>query len=133
MSRLIEQDVLAEMVVRGVPAHVRATMTEEQIKAVKSAVADTAHKSRHALDVRLVLPLFFTKIYFVCLIGKDTRSSTLDAEDDRCASARFHMSGAAVAVGSAIVVVVAFAVLYVLKSKMGIDLFDGHLGDFLPF
>lgn len=132
MSRIIQQDILAELVVRGVPAHVRATMTEEQIKAVKTAVANTAGKSRHAIDLRFVLPLFFTKLYFVVLVGKDSRNSTLDLEDDRRSRAVFHMSGAAVAVGSAIVVVVAFAVLYALKSKMGIDLFDGHLSDFLP-
>lgn len=131
MSTPFEQDVLAEMVMREVPAHVRTTMTEEQIKAVKTAVADTARNKRHAVDIRFVLPLFFTKLYFVLLVGKDTRSSTLDVEDDRRARAGFHMSGLAVGVVTAIVLAVVFAALYVIKSKMGIDLFEWHLSDML--
>lgn len=108
-------------------------MTEEQLRAVKTAVANTAAQSRHAIDLRFVLPLFFTKLYFVVLIGKDTRGTTLDVEDDRRARAGFHMSLAGATVGAAIVLVVALGILYLLKSKMGIDLFDGHLSDFLPF
>jgi len=133
VARPYNQDILAEMVVREVPPHVRSTMSEEQIKAVKQAVADTANNKRHAVDCRFVLPLFFTKLYFVILVGKDTRGSTLSVEAERRTRAGFHMSGLAAIVGSGIVLLVTAAILYVLKSKMGINLFEGHLRDLWPF
>ena len=133
MSSRTETDVLADMVVRDVPPRVRATMTEEQIKAVRSAVERSVAKRRHAIDVRFVLPLLFTQIYVVLLVGKDTRRTTLLAQEERRARAGFHASAAAIAIASAIALAVAFAVLYLLKSRLGINLFNGHLKDYLPF
>lgn len=133
MSSRTEPDVLADMVVRDVPPRVRATMTEEQIKAVRSAVERSATKRRHAIDVRFVLPLLFTQIYVVLLVGKDTRTATLLDQEERRARAGFHVSAVAIAIASAIAIAAAFAALYVMKSSLGLDLFDGHLKDYLPF
>lgn len=116
--------MLADLVVDEVPTHVRATMTEDQLKAVRSAA-----KKRHALDVRFTLPLGFTQLYLVVLVGKDTRRETIEVQNERRANTRIHATTGAIAVIAALAVVVAAVVLYVLKSKAGIDLFPFHAKD----
>jgi hypothetical protein len=116
--------VLADLVVDEVPTHVRATMTEDQIKAVRSAA-----KKRHAVDLRFTLPLGFTQLYFVFLVGKDTRRETVEVQNERRTHTRIHATTGAIAVAAAIAVIVTAVALYLLKSKAGIDLFPFHARD----
>lgn len=116
--------MLADLVVDEVPTHVRATMTEDQLKAVRSAA-----KKRHALDIRFTLPLGFTQLYFVFLVGKDTRRETLEVQSERRTNTRIHLTTGAIAVISVLTVVVTAVALYILKSKAGIDLFPFHVRD----
>jgi hypothetical protein len=117
-------DLLSDLVVDEVPVDVRATMSEEQIKAVR-----TATRRRHSVDVRFTIPLFFTQLYFVMLVGRDTRRGSIDVARERRGRAGVHLSNAAVLVLSALVVLTAAALLYVLKSRSGVNLFSGHLRD----
>jgi hypothetical protein len=103
-------------------------MTEEQIKAVRGAT-----KSRHAIDVRFTVPLLVTQLYFVVLVGKDTRSAAVETQKERRAKAGFHASALGVGLLAALAVVAAAVVLYVAKSRAGIDLFQGHASDVVPF
>jgi hypothetical protein len=124
MSFQPNPDLLADLVVDEVPVGVRATMSEQQIKAVRSAT-----KKRHAVDIRFTVPLVFTQLYFVLLVGKDTRRETVETHRERRARSGFHLSAAAIAVFATIAVVTGAIVLYVLKSRAGINLFEGHARD----
>jgi hypothetical protein len=86
--------------------------------------------------VRVTLHLFFERLYFVLLIGKDRRKSTRKLLVERRQRASF-MAGA-VFIGILFlnvfmtVTVVGFFILYFVKSFLGIDIFpDMHLWDFL--
>ncbi len=124
MSFQPNSDLLSDLVVDEVPVGVRATMSEEQIKAVRDAA-----RKRHAIDIRFTLPLFVTQIYFVLLIGKDTRRETVEVQREQRSRAGFHLSSFAIGVLAAATVIAAAVVLYVVKSRAGIDLFDGHARD----
>jgi hypothetical protein len=124
---LRRSDLLADLVVDEVPESVRGTMSEEQIKSVRAAAG-----RRHAVDLRFTLPLLFNSLYFVVLVGKDTRRETLAVERERRGRAGFHVSGVAVAVLAVVAVVAGAVLLYVVKSRAGIDLFSGHASDLVP-
>jgi len=128
MSFQPNTDLLSDLVVNEVPADVRGTMSEEQIKAVRAATS-----RRHAVDVRFTIPLLFTQLYFVMLVGKDTRRATAESNRELRGRAGFHLSRAAILVLSIAAVLTAATLLYVLKSRSGLNLFSGHLRDFVPF
>ncbi len=127
MSLVDRRTVLSDLVVQDVPAAVRTTMSEEQLKAVRSA-AD----KRHAVDVRFTVPLLFTRLYIVFLVGRDTRTSAIEQDRERRANAGVHLSTAAIATMAVVAVIAAAVILYVVKSRAGINLFDGHASDILP-
>jgi hypothetical protein len=124
---LRRDDLLSDFVIHEVPTDVRATMSEDQIKAVRNAAT-----KRHSVDIRFTLPLLFTQLYFVLLIGRDTRNETVESNRERRTQAGFHASYVAIGIGAAIAVIATAIVLYVLKSKAGINLFPGHAHDFIP-
>ena len=122
MSLARRKEMLSDLVLHEVPSEVRGTMTEDQIKAVRIAT-----EKRHAVDVRFTVPLLFTTLYFVLLVGKDTRTETTESNRERRTSAGFHLSTTAIAVGTAVAVITTAVVLYIIKSRSGIDLFpDSH-------
>ena len=112
------------------PAPVLTTFCEDQIKAVRAAVKKSR---RHSIDLRFTIPLPFSSFYFVLLAGRDTRRETVSVEEER----RARMGGGVRSAFYAFLFVGLFiaclALLYVIKSEMGIDLFKGHLKDYLPF
>ena len=127
MSLARREELLSDFVLHEVPTDVRATLSEDQIKAVRKAT-----DKRHAVDLRITVPLIFTQLYFVLLIGKDTRTQTIDANREQRAQAGVHLSSVAFAVVAAVVVIATAIVLYVLKSKAGINLLPGHARDYVP-
>ena len=83
MAAAPKTDPMPDLVVRDLPEQIRARMSTEQLQAIRKAVGRQASKSRHAVDVRFVIPLIFTQLYVVFLIGRDTRKETEDVMDDR--------------------------------------------------
>jgi len=134
MPHMPSGDPYSENVLRHVPRDVARTLTRQQWDGFRDALRSSAKPSRHAVDVRFVIPLYFARLYFVLLIGKDRRRRVQDILSERRRRARTH----AVAVFLALVFValVAFLLLflYALKSAAGINVFPNfHLGDWLPF
>ena len=127
MSFQPASDVLSDLLVEKVPGDVRATMSEEQLKAVRYAAG-----RKHALDVRFTVPLLFTQLYFVFLVGKDTRTETVVVRHERRSETNRYAEVWALALLSGLAVMTAVVVLYVLKSRAGIDLFPGHARDYVP-
>ena len=79
-----------------------------------------------------MLPLFFMRLYFVILIGRDKRKPIRDKEAFRRHQTALGSAVLSVYVMLCMLLPVAFIVLYVLKSLIGIDLIEGvHLHDLL--
>jgi hypothetical protein len=128
MSAAPFKRILGDIVVEEVPSDVRATMSEVQLKAVRSA-ADR----RHAVDVRFTVPLLFSQIYVVFLVGKDRRREGIAVQRERRARAGIYLSSFAAGVIATVIVAVIAVTMYVLKSKAGINVFPDHVRDWIPF
>lgn len=101
-----------------------------QIEAIKHAVAASKPHKQHPVDVRFCLPLFFIKLYFVLLIGRDKRSNTRNKEEARKHKATTASIATSLYLFVCAIFPVVFLLLYLVKSWMGIDLMpDRHLSD----
>ena len=123
--------------INSIPAAVRVTFSEVQLAALQQALAQVNGSSRHLVDVRTELSLYWVRYYIVFLLGRDRRDHVQQVSLDRRRRSRhaakiglsvlvvwFLMVGAAVT---------AFIVLYLIKCHLNIDIFpDKHLRDFLP-
>jgi len=134
MAHMPSGDPYIENVLRHVPPDVARTLTRKQWNGFRQAMRSSAKPSRHSVDVRFVIPLYFVRLYFVLLIGKDRRRRVHDILSERRHRARRHAVALFLAVAFLVVLVFVLLVLYVLKSAAGINIFPNfHLGDWLPF
>jgi len=113
-----------------------APLSDEQQQAVYRALLASESDQRHAVDLRLFIPLLFRSYYLVLFAGQDRRKRTLDIHKIRINRTMrgvlriFTVS--ALILLSFLVAAVAFWGLYSLKSSMGIDLIPGfHLTDWV--
>ncbi len=82
--------------------------------------------------MRGTLPLFFTRFYFVFLMGRDRRQSVLRKELERRKQGDMLASVMFVLFVLSPLLLLALLALYFTKTELGLDLFpDSHLGDFL--
>ena len=104
-----------------VPADVAESYDAHQFEAI-AAVFGARHWRRHAIDRRLVFPLFGRNFYVVALAGGERRSPTRRLSD-RLLHPVATIGNAAFALVFFIAILFSlFAVLYVLKSFLGINL-----------
>jgi hypothetical protein len=128
-------DPFINAIIGYIPAEVQKTITPVQREALISALSKARGENSHLVDVRVTLHLFFERLYFVLLVGKDRRKATRKILVERRQKASF-MAGV-VFIGILFlnvfltVAVVGFFILYVAKSFLGIDIFPAlHLWDF---
>lgn len=131
MAREDQAEIMVENTVRQIHPLIYATFTPKQLEAIRTAVRTSLPK-KHALDFRGIIPLFFFRLYFVFLMGRDVRQETHNVEMERRNTSLFMASVLFLAVSMIVLIIFSFGVLYILKSEMGIDLFpDRHLWDVL--
>ncbi len=75
------QDVYIQHLLQCLPAELLTTLTPEQYQLLKRSLL-TYHR-RHLVDVRGVIPFFFTRFYFVFLFGKDRRGQSQEIPIER--------------------------------------------------
>lgn len=73
VQRVYEEPEFCE-VLELVPLNVRRSLTFEQRSAITQALKQSRRK--HAIDIRLTVPLIFTQLYVVLFVGKDLRRAT---------------------------------------------------------
>lgn len=112
-----------------VPTEVAKTFTEEQLKAVESALALGGAQS-HFSDIRISIPLISRRLYFVLLAGRDRRSGERPTFKRGLRS--LLMVGNTVVVAALALMLLASAAtgLYVGKRAFGINVFPSI--DMLP-
>jgi hypothetical protein len=112
------------------PIEIRRSLTFEQRSAISAAVIKS--RRRHAVDVRVGIPLLFTQLYLVFFMGKDTRRATQQRLiERRCGLGQWGMA-AIVSLFGLLLTGTGLAAAYYVKSKSGINLFsDMHAKDFI--
>ncbi|MEI7894278.1 MAG: hypothetical protein WCI05_14380, partial [Myxococcales bacterium] len=82
--------------------------------------------SRHLVDLRGTIRLFFARYYVVFLFGRDRRTRTVSTEHDR--RRRVNQLGEQIALGMVLasLVVCMLIALYFVKSWLGIDIIPGR-------
>ncbi len=133
-----KSDNIAKKLLEHVPPHLRDTFTDEQLEAIRDAAADAYEPPRHMIDFRTVIPLYFTRLYLVFLLGKDRRHSEQLGEAYLDRRRKAYKTGriafAIVFFGPLVLMLLGLVLvgLYALKTSLGIDLFsDFHATDLL--
>lgn len=131
-ARENRQDVYVEHLMECLPPDLVHSLTEEQYLSLKKAF--TRYQTRHMLDVRGTIPLFFTQYYFVLLFGRDRRQSTqavlADRRQDVSEKGSRLVSTFATALLYLGIVTGLFLLFYFVKSMDNFNIFPGfHLRD----
>lgn len=131
MGRDDQAEIMAENTVRQIHPLIYASFTPKQLEAIRTAIKTSLPK-KHAIDFRGIIPLFFMRLYFVFLLGRDSQQTTDHVESDRRTTSLFMASLLFLAVMMVGLVTLGLGVLYILKSELGIDVFpDRHLWDII--
>jgi len=127
-------DPFSENIIANIPLDVRSSFNQEQLQAIREALATAHDRSRHIIDIRFSIPLYFVKYYIVFLYGKDLRRDTrrilLERRKESSLAAGFTVMFVLFINLLLIMLVIMFLAIYFLKSALGIDIFpDSHLMD----
>ena len=108
----------------NVPEEITQTFSDQQLVAL--SLASIPRVSPHVIDYRVSIPFFGKRYYLTVLAGRERRSRARLAREGQLMSgqvARLDATvlGVALAFG---LIALAFG-LYIVKSALGIDLFEG--------
>ncbi len=131
-------EISANYTLSRISADVRASLTPEQLSAIRKALIDQSSIDRRRFDLRFTIPLFFRTYYCVFLLGKDRRRSTYERETRRIEAMPKPIRSFIFASIASVVFfsygLLILTALYLLKSALGIDLFaEFHLRDLMSF
>lgn len=115
-------------ILAAIPPTASSVFTPQQLAALDVAIARTRPRpGSHKLDYRVSVPFFGRRYYFVLLGGKDRRTRARVIHEGHAAT--WRLSLAYVILMSAVMSGGMFAVvlvLYVVKSLLGINVFEEH-------
>ena len=60
-------ETFADYTLSRVPRVIRESLTDEQYQAIRTSLIARDTDSRHSIDIRLTIPLFFRSYYFIFL------------------------------------------------------------------
>lgn len=121
-----EVDAFTLHVMSKIEPQVLKSLNLVQLESIRSAISANAPFKRHPVDIRMVLPLFFVRLYCVVLIGSDSRSAQRTLESQR-RQTTFRISKHSLLYIALIAMIpTSLAILYVIKSSLGIDIFPNQ-------
>lgn len=124
--RVVEPNSLLDRLFAHTPAGFSATFTDDQIAGLNAALLD-ADTRYHAIDYRTSISFFGIPFYVTFLMGRERRSRERLAMEGQTQIHRVALAHIILTLVIAMSCVAAVAcVLYLVKSALGIDLFDGH-------
>lgn len=127
-------DPFTHHVYESIDPRVRETFTPSQVHAIETAIRANKPYQKHPVDLRGVIPLFFIRFYFVLLMGRDRRLPTRNKEDKRRKKASLTSAMLSVYTLACMLLPIGLGLLYLIKSALGIDLFEGvHLSDVFSY
>ncbi|WP_041695855.1 hypothetical protein [Pseudoalteromonas sp. SM9913] len=119
MSNL-QQDPAIRSLLERMPKNIQSTFTDEQLAHLKIAIG-ARQWGNHTVDCRGVVKFFKYRYYYVFLAGRNRRELSLNEQK----IARFTQ---AIILSFVVTFTILFTllVLYLIKSALGIDIFDGY-------
>ena len=119
MSNL-QQDPAIRSLLERMPKNIQSTFTDEQLTYLKIAIG-ARQWGNHTVDCRGVVKFFKFRYYYVFLAGRNRRELSLKEQK----IARFTQ---AIILSLVVTFTILFTllVLYLIKSALGIDIFDGY-------
>ncbi len=78
-----ENDAFTQYVMTHIEPKVYASLTTEQIYAIRKAVFQCRPAKKHLINLRGFIPLIFARYYFVFLLGRDRRHEKQQVDIDR--------------------------------------------------
>ena len=115
----LRQDPALQSLMERLPQPVRDSFTEEQLAALKLALAARSW-GRHAIDWRGTLRLWRYRYYIVFLVGRNRRTLTRGE-----LQIGLWLQAILVLLFLALCTLLGLLALYIAKSAAGIDLFPG--------
>jgi hypothetical protein len=103
------------------PDETALSLTDRQLSHIKVAVGNGGYR-KHKIDCRGTIPIPFypSRIYFVLLMGRNIRAVTRSEQSVALMTTLFLT-----VILLSLSTLLGLAVLYVLKSALGINLFEG--------
>lgn len=114
-----EQRQIITRVMRSLPQDVRQSLTPEQYEAFEMAIAVNNVRNDHYIDWRPVIGFGRWRYYAVFLLGKDRRKSP-----NRKGTLSRICKSLFILLCISTLLSLAFLVLYLIKSALGIDIFQ---------
>jgi len=116
----LKQDPAIRSLLERMPKNIQTTFTDEQLAHLKIAIG-ARQWGNHAVDCRGVVKFFKYRYYYVFLAGRNRRELSLKEQK----IARFTQ---AIILSLVVTFTILFTllVLYLIKSALGIDIFDGY-------
>ena len=119
MSNL-QQDPAIRSLLNRMPKSIQTTFTDDQLAHLKIAIG-ARQWGNHAVDCRGVIKLFKYRYYYVVLAGRNKRE--LSAKEQRIAKLGQAL---VLSVVLTLSVVLMLLITYLVKSALGIDIFEGY-------
>ncbi|TMP70798.1 3-phosphoshikimate 1-carboxyvinyltransferase [Pseudoalteromonas sp. S1609] len=119
MSNL-QNDPAIRSLLERMPKNIQTTFTDEQLAHLKIAIG-ARQWGNHAVDCRGVVKLFKYRYYYVFLAGRNRRE--LSVKEQKIA--RFTQ-GVFLSLAATFTILLTLLVLYLIKSALGIDFFEGY-------
>jgi len=116
----LQQDPAIRSLLERMPKNIQTTFTDEQLAYLKIAIG-ARQWGNHAVDCRGVVKFFKYRYYYVFLAGRNRRE--LSAKEQKVA----RLSQALIlSIAATFIILLTLLVLYLIKSALGIDIFEGY-------
>ena len=114
-------------------ANIQTRLTAEQLTAFRTILESVIPKPSHKIvDLRVNIDLVISRFYVVLFVGKDRRKNKRAQTASRLTIIANRIAALAMLVGLNLTIsLFIFLIAYLIKSSLGINLFSGHLSDYL--
>jgi hypothetical protein len=116
----LQQDPAIRSLLNRMPKSIQTTFTDDQLAHLKIAIG-ARQWGNHAVDCRGVIKLFKYRYYYVVLAGRNKRE--LSAKEQRIAKLGQAL---VLSVVLTLSVLLMLLITYLVKSALGIDIFEGY-------
>ncbi|CAM4243441.1 3-phosphoshikimate 1-carboxyvinyltransferase [Pseudoalteromonas ostreae] len=116
----LRSDPAVRSLMERMPESIQNTFTDEQLAHLKIAIG-ARQWGNHAVDCRGVIKIFKYRYYYVLLAGRNRRQLSVKEQKIAKLTQTLIISFFVLVVFST-----ALLIIYLLKSALGIDIFEGH-------
>lgn len=120
-----------EYYLNRIEPHILESFNPEQIQTVKNLLNQVIPQpSAKIVDLRFTVDLILSRFYIVLLVGQERRQGTRNYPVTGVTKIGNLIAAILLLIGlNLLMTTVLFLLLYLIKSAVGIDLFEGHLID----